>query len=79
MSYRDSSNQSGDMSQLAAAMEIAGRGWNVLSPFSRDAIYDLVVELGHRNFQTVQVKTMSGNSISKIIDRSGGVVSKNIP
>lgn len=77
MSYRDSSNQSGDMSQLAAAMEIARHGWVVNTPLSRDSIYDLVVELGHRNFQTVQVKTMCGNSIARVVDRSGEVVSKN--
>ena len=41
-----------------------------------DAIYDLVVDVDG-DFQTVQVKTMSGNSIAKVVDRSGEVVSSN--
>ena len=41
MSYRDASNQSGDISELAVKLEIIKRGWHVLEPVSRDAIYDL--------------------------------------
>ncbi|HAW79637.1 MAG TPA: hypothetical protein DCX27_07945, partial [Balneola sp.] len=37
---------------------------------------DLVVDLGDR-FAKVQVKTMCGNSITKVVDRSGERVSKN--
>lgn len=76
MSYRDTSNQSGDLSQLIAKLEIVDRGWIVLEPSSRDSVYDLVVDRGNRVFETVQVKTMCGNSISRVIDRSGEVVSK---
>ena len=43
-------------------------------PSSRDAVYDMVVDRGNR-FETLQVKTMSGNSITKIVDRSGERVS----
>jgi hypothetical protein len=76
MSYRDTSNQSGDLSQMIAKLEIVERGWIVLEPSSRDSVYDLVVDRGAGTFETVQVKTMSGNSISKVVDRSGEVVSK---
>ena len=76
MSYRDTSDQSGNRSQILAMLEITERGWIVLQPVSRDSIYDLVVDHGEGIFATVQVKTMSGNSISKVIDRSGEVVSK---
>jgi hypothetical protein len=76
MSYRDTSNQSGDLSEQAVKLELIRRGWIVLEPSSRDAVYDLVVDRG-RSFETIQVKTMSGNSITKIVDRSGEVVSKN--
>ena len=75
MTYRDTSNQSGDISERAVSLELVRRGWHVLEPISRDAIYDLVVDV-NGDFQTVQVKTMTGNSIAKIIDRSGEVVSK---
>ena len=76
MSYRDASNQSGDISELAVKLEIIKRGWHVLEPVSRDAIYDLVVDIDG-SFQTIQVKTMSGNSITRLVDRSGEVVAKN--
>ena len=76
MTYRDTSNQSGDISERAVSLELVRRGWHVLEPISRDAIYDLVVDVDG-NFQTVQVKTMSGNSIAKVVDRSGEVVSSN--
>ncbi len=76
MSYRDSSNQSGDISERFVSLEIIKKGWHVLEPISRDAVYDLVVDMDG-SFQTVQVKTMSGNSIAKIVDRSGEVVAKN--
>ena len=58
-------------------LEILNRGWIVLDPSSRDAVYDLVVDMGNKNFVTVQVKTMSGNSIHKFIDRSRERVSAN--
>ena len=76
MTYRDSSNQSGDISERVVSIEIIKRGWHVLEPISRDAVYDLVVDMDG-SFQTIQVKTMSGNSIAKIVDRSGEVVAKN--
>jgi hypothetical protein len=76
VSYRDTSDQSGNRSQMLAMLEITQRGWIVLQPVSRDSIYDLVVDHGNGTFATVQVKTMSGNSISKVVDRSGEVVSR---
>tara|TARA_E500000305_G_C3970417_1_gene211636 strand:- start:323 stop:805 length:483 start_codon:yes stop_codon:yes gene_type:complete len=76
MSYRDSSNQSGDISERFVSLEIIRRGWHVLEPISRDAVYDLVADIDG-TFQTIQVKTMCGNSIAKIVDRSGEVVAKN--
>ena len=76
MSYRDSSNQSGDLSEQIVYTDLIKKGWVVCTPSSRDAVYDLVVDLGDR-FVKVQVKTMSGNSITKVVDRSGERVSKN--
>jgi len=76
MTYRDTSNQSGDISERAVSLELVRRGWHVLEPISRDAVYDLVVDV-EGSFQTIQVKTMNGNSITKIVDRSGEVVSHN--
>jgi len=76
MTYRDTSNQSGDISERAVSLELVRRGWHVLEPISRDAVYDLVVDIDGA-FQTIQVKTMTGNSIARIVDRSGEVVSEN--
>ena len=76
MTYRDTSNQSGDISERAVSLELVRRGWHVLEPISRDAVYDLVVDVDG-SFETIQVKTMSGNSITKFVDRSGEVVSHN--
>jgi len=76
MTYRDTSNQSGDISERAVSLELVRKGWHVLEPISRDAVYDLVVDIDG-SFQTIQVKTMSGNSITKVVDRSGEVVSHN--
>ena len=74
--YRDSSNQSGDRSEITVYLDLIKKGWIVNTPSSRDAVYDLVVDMGDR-FETVQVKTMCGNSITKIVDRSGERVSWN--
>ena len=75
--YRDRSNQSGDISEMTVYLDMIKRGWIVSLPSSRDAVYDMVVDMGEAGFQTVQVKTMSGNSITKIVDRSGERVSAN--
>tara|TARA_R110000824_G_scaffold355729_4_gene542939 strand:+ start:1991 stop:2431 length:441 start_codon:yes stop_codon:yes gene_type:complete len=77
MSYRDSSNQSGDLSEASVMLDLIRKGWVVLMPSSRDSVYDYVVDRGNGKFETVQVKTMGGNSISKVVDRSGEIVSAN--
>ena len=74
--YRDSSNQSGDRSEITVYLDLIKKGWIVNVPSSRDAVYDLVVDRG-THFETVQVKTMSGNSIARVVDRSGERVSRN--
>lgn len=74
--YRDTSNQSGDRSEITVYLDLIKKGWIVNTPSSRDAVYDLVVDMG-THFETVQVKTMCGNSITKIVDRSGERVSHN--
>ncbi len=76
MSYRDSSNQSGDRSEAAVIHDLIMKGFIVCTPQSRDSVYDLVVDMGE-HFETVQVKTMCGNSITRIVDRSGERVSRN--
>ena len=75
--YRDSSNVSGDLSEKMVETFLIRKGWIVLTPSSRDSVYDFVVDLGNKNFQTIQVKTMCGNSIAKVVDRSGEIVSAN--
>ena len=75
--YRDRSNQSGDISEMTVYLDMIKRGWIVSLPSSRDAVYDMVVDMGEAGFQTIQVKTMSNNSITKVIDRSGERVSAN--
>ena len=77
MAYRDTSNRSGDKNQTIVKLDLIDKGWIILEPSSRDSIYDLVVDRGNGRFERVQVKTMSGNSISKVIDRSGERVSHN--
>ena len=72
--YRDSSNQSGDRSEITVYLDLIKRGWIVNTPSSRDAVYDMIVDMGDR-FAKVQVKTLSGNSITRIVDRSGERVS----
>jgi len=74
--YRDSSNQSGDRSEITVYLDLIKKGWIVNTPSSRDSVYDMVVDVGGR-FETVQVKTMSNNSIARVIDRSGERVSVN--
>ena len=75
--YRDRSNQSGDISEMTVYLDMIKRGWMVSLPSSRDAVYDLVVDMGEAGYQTIQVKTMLKNSITKVIDRSGERVSAN--
>ena len=77
MSYRDSSNQSGDRSEATVMLDLIKKGWVILTPSSRDSVYDYVVDRGNGKFETIQVKTMSGNSICRIVDRSGEIVSAN--
>ena len=77
MSFKDSSNQSGVVSELTAQLDIIKRGFMCQPPVSRDAVYDLIIDFGEGQMETAQVKTMSGNSITKIVDRSGEVVSRN--
>ena len=71
--YRHRSNISGDTSELTVQLDISRRGWIVSLPISRDAVYDLLVDLGDKIVK-VQVKTMCGNSISKVVDRSNEIV-----
>ena len=65
MSYRHTSNQSGDASQSRVRTFLVERGFIVLEPNSRDAIYDYVVDCGGGIFETVQVKTLQGNKLAK--------------
>ena len=77
MSYRHTSNQSGDASQSRVRTFLVERGFIVLEPNSRDAIYDCVVDCGGGIFETVQVKTLQGNKLAKRVNRKGERVSKN--
>ena len=75
MSYRDTSNQSGDISEISIRLDLIKKGYVVLEPSSRDCVYDIVVDR-EGVFETVQCKTMQNNSIAKIVNRSNEVVSK---
>ena len=58
MSYNFTSNQTADMSQQAVQLDITRRGWIFAVPSSRDARYDLIVDRGHKKFETIQIKTI---------------------
>ncbi len=75
--YRHISNQSGDKSETLVIAFLQERGWIPSVPQSRDAVYDLIVDLGNKNFQTIQVKTMKRNGIPKRRKRDFENVSKN--
>ncbi len=76
MSYRDTSNQSADISENTVKLELIRKGWIVLEPSSRDCVYDFVVDMGD-SFQTIQVKTLRSNKITKIVNRSHECVSRS--
>ena len=76
MSYKHTSNQSGDASQSRARTFLVERGFIVLEPSSRDAIYDCVIDRGDGIFETAQIKTLKGNSLAKRTNRKGETVSK---
>lgn len=59
MSYRHTSNQTADMSQLTVQMDITARGYISSVPCSRDSAYDLIVDRGNHRFETLQIKTIS--------------------
>lgn len=77
MSYRTTSNQTGDLSEQIFYAEMIRKGWMVLTPSSRDAIYDFVVDMAEDGFVKVQVKTLQKNTINKVVDRSSSKVSNN--
>lgn len=64
MTYIIKSNHTGDYTENIVKLDLIRRGWVVLEPSSRDMPYDLVVETGSRDFKTIQVKSISGNSFS---------------
>ena len=74
--YRDRSNISGDSSETTVLLDMQRRGWIASLPCSRDSVYDMLVDLGSEIVK-VQVKTLTGNSISKVVDRSNEVVCRN--
>lgn len=60
--YAIKSNKTADLSEALVYADIINRGWMVLTPSSRDSVYDFVVDLGDR-FEKVQVKTITGKTI----------------
>jgi len=81
--YRSPSEQSGLRSESIAKTFLIEKGY-ILCPAPRDCVFDFAVckgfdlETGKWDFETVQVKTLTkNNSISKIVDRSGDIVSRN--
>jgi len=75
--YRTTSNRTGDLSQQLVITDLIKRGWIVLTPSSRDSVYDFVVDMGNKNFITIQVKTLSNNMLCKFVDRSRERVALN--
>ena len=72
--YKWVSEQTGAIAEQTVILDLAKRGWAAYRS-DRDADHDIVVDLGNQKFTTIQVKSMSGNSIAKVIDRSGSKVS----
>ena len=75
--YKCRSNQSGDLSEALVKAYLIKKGWVVLTPSSRDTVYDFIVDRGDYE-EKIQVKTLSnGTCLDKAINRSHEVVSKN--
>ncbi len=80
--YRSTSEQSGLRSESIAKTFLIEKGYIPL-PAPRDCVFDFALckgldpETGKWCFETVQVKTLQGNKLTKIVDRSGDVVSRN--
>ena len=79
--YRSTSEQSGACSESIAKTFLIKLGY-IVADAPRDCIFDYVVA---RNFNektkkwsywNIQVKTLSGNRLTKTVDRAGEVVSK---
>lgn len=60
MSYRHTSNQTADQSELLVLYDVVARGFLPSIPYSRDSVYDLIIDRGGI-YHTIQVKTLQGN------------------
>jgi len=72
--YKWLSEQHGAISEQAVILDLAKKGWAAYRS-DRDADHDIIVDMGSGEFTTIQVKTMSSNSISKYVNRTGSTVS----
>ena len=79
--HQTTSEQSGDKSLAIVLLELIDKGYIAVES-KRDTDMDIFVWVGHDEngmckTETIQVKTMQGNSVHKIVDRGGEIVSKN--
>jgi len=74
MSYRTDTNRNADLTEHIVYCDLIKKGWIVCTPSSRDATYDLLVDLGG-DFKRVQVKKLK-QCPSEWANRPGGVLKK---
>ena len=60
--FRWASEQTCEVTETAVMLDIMRKGW-ICSKWSRDSIVDLVVDKGNGVYESVQVKSFTGNQI----------------
>jgi hypothetical protein len=60
--FRWASEQTCEVSETAVMLDIMKRGW-ICSKWSRDSIVDIVIDKGNSVYESLQVKSFTGNTI----------------
>jgi len=63
--FRWASEQTCEVTETAVMLDIMRKGW-ICSKWSRDSIVDLVVDKGAGKYESVQVKSFTGNQIPTV-------------
>jgi|TARA_B110000908_G_scaffold156510_1_gene195745 hypothetical protein len=63
--FRWSSEQTCEVSETAVMLDIMMKGW-ICSKWSRDSIVDIVIDKGNSVYESLQVKSFTGNTIPTI-------------
>lgn len=69
MAYKHKSNLTGDLTEQIVRTLLMSKGWVILTPDSRDHVYDLAVQLHGNKVETIQVKGLSPNGSFKTTNR----------